>query len=252
MLYYGLLLNNATILAVTASVVYESAYSGTTPHGWQSSIIVLAGKPIPGYWLHRRHSVLRYHRPQAISRSARASAWLDHLSSLSMGFCLPPPLSAPTKTTLLGALRTFKRSSSSTSGPNSTTFIVPGECFPTRYRSTSHGHLGRLGQDRLHHCAGACLAPCATRGAVKGATGRKATPFLLNHIMQILCAVYAPAACLPRFLIPETKRKTLEQLAGEVPGTPEYDDEAYGHMNRYNGSESPVEQSISVSAEKAV
>lgn len=25
------------------------------------------------------------------------------------------------------------------------------------------------------------------------------------------------------FLIPETKRKTLEQLAGEVPGTPEYD-----------------------------
>ena len=24
-------------------------------------------------------------------------------------------------------------------------------------------------------------------------------------------------------LVPETKRKTLEQLAGEVPGTPEYD-----------------------------
>jgi PHS family inorganic phosphate transporter-like MFS transporter len=24
-------------------------------------------------------------------------------------------------------------------GPNTTTFIVPGECFPTRYRSTSHG-----------------------------------------------------------------------------------------------------------------
>lgn len=24
-------------------------------------------------------------------------------------------------------------------GPNATTFIVPGECFPTRYRSTSHG-----------------------------------------------------------------------------------------------------------------
>ena len=24
-------------------------------------------------------------------------------------------------------------------GPNTTTFIVPGEVFPTRYRSTSHG-----------------------------------------------------------------------------------------------------------------
>jgi len=29
-------------------------------------------------------------------------------------------------------------------------------------------------------------------------------------------------------LIPETKRKTLEQLAGEVPGTPEYDPELAG------------------------
>ncbi|KAG1221307.1 hypothetical protein G6F68_020961 [Rhizopus microsporus] len=24
-------------------------------------------------------------------------------------------------------------------GPNTTTFIDPGECFPTRYRSTAHG-----------------------------------------------------------------------------------------------------------------
>jgi MFS transporter, PHS family, inorganic phosphate transporter len=29
--------------------------------------------------------------------------------------------------------------------------------------------------------------------------------------------------CFTTLLIPETKRKTLEQLAGEVPGTPEYD-----------------------------
>lgn len=33
-------------------------------------------------------------------------------------------------------------------GPNSTTFIVPGEVFPTRYRSTGHGisaASGKLG-----------------------------------------------------------------------------------------------------------
>ena len=33
-------------------------------------------------------------------------------------------------------------------GPNSTTFIIPGEVFPTRYRSTSHGisaASGKLG-----------------------------------------------------------------------------------------------------------
>lgn len=33
-------------------------------------------------------------------------------------------------------------------GPNSTTFIIPGEVFPTRYRSTAHGisaASGKLG-----------------------------------------------------------------------------------------------------------
>ena len=33
-------------------------------------------------------------------------------------------------------------------GPNTTTFIVPGEAFPTRYRSTAHGiatSAGKLG-----------------------------------------------------------------------------------------------------------
>ena len=33
-------------------------------------------------------------------------------------------------------------------GPNTTTFIVPGEAFPTRYRSTAHGisaASGKLG-----------------------------------------------------------------------------------------------------------
>ncbi|GLA16141.1 phosphate transporter [Aspergillus niger] len=31
-------------------------------------------------------------------------------------------------------------------GPNATTFIVPGECFPTRYRSTSHGISAAAGR----------------------------------------------------------------------------------------------------------
>ena len=33
-------------------------------------------------------------------------------------------------------------------GPNATTFVIPGEVFPTRYRSTAHGisaALGKLG-----------------------------------------------------------------------------------------------------------
>lgn len=38
----------------------------------------------------------------------------------------------------------------------------------------------------------------------------------------MLCGIFTS------LLIPETKRKTLEQLAGEVPGTKEYDPELAG------------------------
>ncbi|KAH8593814.1 major facilitator superfamily domain-containing protein [Bisporella sp. PMI_857] len=111
-------------------------------------------------------------------------------------------------------------------GPNSTTFIVPGECFPTRYRSSSHGFSAASGK------VGAIIAQCVfgplrTRGAVKGATGRAASPWL-KHIMQIF-ALFMLCGLLTTFLIPETKRKTLEELAGEVPGTPNYDPVSAGH-----------------------
>lgn len=100
-------------------------------------------------------------------------------------------------------------------GPNSTTFIVPGECFPTRYRSTSHGFSAASGK------VGAIIAqvvfgPLRTRGAVAGAKGRAAVPWL-PHIMEIF-ALFMLCGFFTTFLIPETKRKTLEELAGEVPG----------------------------------
>jgi len=102
-------------------------------------------------------------------------------------------------------------------GPNSTTFIVPGECFPTRYRSSSHGISAASGK------VGAIIAqvligPLRTRGAPPGST---ASPWL-NHVMEIY-ALFMFLGIFTTLLIPETKRKTLEQLAGEVPGTPEYD-----------------------------
>lgn len=100
-------------------------------------------------------------------------------------------------------------------GPNSTTFIVPGECFPTRYRSTSHGisaASGKLGAI----IAQVVFGPLRTRGAAEGATGRAASPWL-NHVMQIF-ALFMFCGIFTSLLIPETKRKTLEELAGEVPG----------------------------------
>jgi len=96
-------------------------------------------------------------------------------------------------------------------GPNSTTFIVPGECFPTRYRSTSHGisaASGKVGSI----IAQALIGPLRIRGA----TATNASPWL-NHVLEIY-ALFMLCGIFTTLLIPETKRLTLEQLAGEVPG----------------------------------
>jgi len=118
-------------------------------------------------------------------------------------------------------------------GPNMTTFIVPGECFPTRYRSTSHGISAASGK------VGAIIAqvvfgPLKTIGKQPGATGRDATPWV-NHIMQIFALVML-FGIFTTALIPETARKTLEELAGEVPGTPNYDARTAGHKEDSEGS----------------
>ncbi|KAL5430607.1 hypothetical protein PMIN07_009094 [Paraphaeosphaeria minitans] len=102
-------------------------------------------------------------------------------------------------------------------GPNATTFIIPGECFPTRYRSSGHGLSAASGK------VGAIIAqvligPLRTRGAKPDSSD---SPWL-DHVMQIY-SVFMFAGIFTSLLVPETKRKTLERLAGEVEGTPEYD-----------------------------
>lgn len=60
-------------------------------------------------------------------------------------------------------------------GPNATTFIIPGECFPTRYRSNSHGFSAASGKIGAI-IAQAAIAPLRVTGVQKGATGRAAAP----------------------------------------------------------------------------
>jgi MFS transporter, PHS family, inorganic phosphate transporter len=91
-------------------------------------------------------------------------------------------------------------------GPNTTTFIVPGECFPTRYRSTSHGISAGAGKIGSIIAQGA-IAPLRTRGA----TTTSPSPWL-NHVMQIFSG-FMFCGIFTTLLIPETKRRTLEDLA---------------------------------------
>ncbi|OCK89833.1 phosphate:H+ symporter [Cenococcum geophilum 1.58] len=93
-------------------------------------------------------------------------------------------------------------------GPNATTFISPGEVFPTRVRSTAHGLSAGAGK------VGAILAQVVFAPMVKrGATPTNSSPWL-RGVMQIF-ALFMFCGMLTSFLVPETKRRTLEDIAGE-------------------------------------
>lgn len=98
-------------------------------------------------------------------------------------------------------------------GPNTTTFIVPGECFPTRYRSTGHGISAAMGK------IGAIIAqvisiPLIRKGATEGCKGTECSPNL--HRLLQLFALFMLFGTLVSLLIPETKGMTLEELSGET------------------------------------
>ena len=101
-------------------------------------------------------------------------------------------------------------------GPNATTFIYPAELFPTRFRGTAHGLSAAAGK------LGAIIAQCVfdplrQRGAPSDCTGSSCSPWL-NHIMQIF-ALFMLCGLLTTFLLPETKRRSLEEISGD--GSPQ-------------------------------
>ncbi|CZT10666.1 probable high-affinity phosphate permease, phosphate-repressible [Rhynchosporium graminicola] len=215
--FYGLGLNNSIILAAIGWTGGATQYEIFRKNAIGNLILVCAGA-IPGYWV----SVT------TIDTLGRKTIQIMGFIILTILFCIIGfayhQLSGHALLALYVLAQFFFKF-----GPNSTTFIVPGECFPTRYRSTSHGFSAASGK------VGAIIAqvvfgPLRTRGALPNAKGRNASPWL-NHIMQIF-ALFMLCGLFTSFLIPETKRKTLEELAGEVPGTPNFDPALIGGAHR--------------------
>lgn len=89
-------------------------------------------------------------------------------------------------------------------GPNVTTFVVPGEVFPTRYRSTAHGISAASGK------FGAVVAQVGF-ARLKNIHG---TNKFINHILEIF-AFFMLTGIFSTLLIPETKGKSLEELSNE-------------------------------------
>ncbi|ONI24861.1 hypothetical protein PRUPE_2G266200 [Prunus persica] len=86
-------------------------------------------------------------------------------------------------------------------GPNSTTFIVPAELFPARFRSTCHGISAAAGK------AGAILAAFVLQSYTHQLEGiRKA--IIALAVVNLLGFFFT-------FLVPETKGRSLEEISGE-------------------------------------
>ncbi|GJJ71340.1 MFS transporter, PHS family, inorganic phosphate transporter [Entomortierella parvispora] len=89
-------------------------------------------------------------------------------------------------------------------GPNTTTFVVPGEVFPTRVRATAHGISAASGK------LGAILATFLFNkvAEIGGAPGEHA---FLPQLLGIFAGVMG-LGFLCTFLIPETKGMSLEEI----------------------------------------
>ncbi|KAK9770240.1 putative Major facilitator superfamily (MFS) profile domain-containing protein [Seiridium cardinale] len=204
--YYGLSLNNATILGVigysTKNVTSTYQYLYNTAVG--NLIIVLAGA-VPGYWV----SVA------TIDTLGRKTIQFMGFIILTILFCVMGfgynYILAHSQNGLLAiyVLAQFFFNF----GPNTTTFIVPGEVFPTRYRSTSHGISAASGKIGSIIGQGA-IATLRTRGATKENTA----PWM-DHVLEIY-ALFMLLGVGTTCFIPETKRKTLEELCGEDQPAP--------------------------------
>ncbi|KAL8964841.1 MAG: hypothetical protein Q9197_006784 [Variospora fuerteventurae] len=205
--FYGLGLNNSIILGAIGYSKGDDMYQVFRYNAVGNLILVCAGA-IPGYWV----TVLTV---DTLGRKTIQMMGFTMLTILFLviGFGYHVLLKHNGALLALYVVAQFFFNF----GPNATTFIVPGECFPTRYRSSSHGisaASGKLGAI----IAQVVFGPLRQRGAPPGSN---ASPWL-NHVMQIF-ALFMLCGLFTTFLIPETKRKTLEELAGEVPGTANYD-----------------------------
>lgn len=170
------------------------------------SLILVCAGALPGYWI----SVL------TVDTLGRKTIQITGFFILTIIFCIigfayESLTSGPLLALYILAQVFFNF------GPNATTFLVPGECFPTRYRATGHGISAAGGK------IGAIVAqvmahPLLTKGATPDCVGHACQPWV-NRLMQVF-ALFMLCGTFTSFLIPETKGRTLEELAGE--GTPDY------------------------------
>lgn len=213
--YYGLSLNSATILQTigyaSSSNIYLKLYDSAA-----GNLILICAGSIPGYWF----SVA------TIDTVGRKPIQFMGFAILTIILCIMGfgyhKIGEHGLLAMYVLAQFFENF-----GPNTTTFIVPGEAFPTRYRSTAHGISAASGK------IGAIIAQTALGTLINYKCPKSSSNCWLPHVMEIF-ALFMLCGFFLTFLIPETKRKTLEQITEECHG--EVDPSKIAAQNNYESS----------------
>ena len=196
--FYGLNLNNAIILTAIGFSNQGTPYDQLFSNAVGNIIIALLGT-VPGYWV----SVFTIDRLGRKKIQIGGFALLT-LLYLILGVAYQPILN--TSVYLFITLFTLAQFFTNF-GPNCTTFVIPGEVFPTRVRSTAHGVSAASGK------LGAIVAQVGFSQLVNiGGKG------MFVDKLMIIFAVFTLIGGIVTFWIPETARKPLDVIEREIDG----------------------------------
>ncbi|WLF77154.1 Inorganic phosphate transporter pho84 [Lodderomyces elongisporus] len=191
--FYGMGLNSTTILQAIGYARKDTVYHKLYDSAAGNLILVCAGS-LPGYWF----SIAFI---EFLGRKTIQLGGFVILTALLCGMGFGYHKLSDGGLLGLYVVASFFQNF----GPNVTTFIVPGEVFPTRYRSTAHGLSAAAGK------VGAIIAQTCIGTLINHGCDAEHPNCYLNHVLEIF-ALFMLLGIFTTLLIPETKRRTLEEI----------------------------------------
>ncbi|KAJ1851866.1 hypothetical protein LPJ76_005837 [Coemansia sp. RSA 638] len=196
--FYGINLNSAVVIDAIgfAGDLYKDKPSHFIIRNCLGNIIINILGSVPGYWI----TVF------TIERLGRKTIQLMGFAMLTilyivLGFAYHKILdkSVAGFIVLFTLAQLFQNF-----GPNVTTFVIPGEVFPTRFRSTAHGISAAAGK----------LGAIVAQGGFMQLKDRGGKNQFIDHLLEIF-ALFMLIGFFVTFWIPESKGKTLEEICDE-------------------------------------
>ncbi|KAJ2749882.1 hypothetical protein H4S06_004512 [Coemansia sp. BCRC 34490] len=196
--FYGINLNSSIVIEAIgfAGHITEDKPSKYIIRNCLGSIIINLLGSVPGYWI----SVF------TIEKLGRKRIQLMGFAALTIlyiviGFAYHKILdkSIPGFVVLFTLAQLFQNF-----GPNVTTFVIPGEVFPTRFRATAHGISAAAGK----------LGAIVAQGGFMQLKDRGGKNAFIDHLLEIF-ALFMLIGFFVTFWIPESKGKTLEEICDE-------------------------------------